>query len=143
MEGIGPRIETELLLEFGCELLTGLVGRRYSLDGRSSGLQSVADSVLRSCQIQKWFVGVTAQYRLKFATRFLLPGNSLLHPLRTLQNHRLSDVLSSPDRVHQVLRIRNQNRGMNRNGSTDEETSDVSVNSRPNRVSTWRLFTQL
>ena len=72
-------------------------------------------------------MGVTDTHRLKFAARFLLHGNSLLHPLRTLQSHRLSDVLSSPDRVHRMLRIRNQNRGMNRDGLIDEETSDASV----------------
>jgi len=70
-------------------------------------------------------VGVTDTHRLKFAARFLLHGNSLLHPLRTLQSHHLSDVLSSPDRVHLMLRIRKQNRGTNRNGSIDEETSYV------------------
>jgi hypothetical protein len=139
MDGIGPRIETGLVLEFGWELSTGLLSRGQSL----SGLQSVADLVSRSCQILKRFVGVTDRHRLKFAAKFLLHGNSLLHPLRTLQNHRLSDVLSSPDRLHRVLRIRKQNRGTNRNGLIDEETSDVSVYSRPRRVSTWHRFAQL
>jgi hypothetical protein len=132
MEGIGPRIETGLLLEFGCKLSTGLLSRGQSF----SGLQSVADSILRSCQIQRRFVGVTDQHRLKFAAGFPLHGNSLLHPLRTPQNHRLSDALSSPNRLHRMLRIRKQNRGTNRNGLIDEETSDVSANSRPNRVAT-------
>ena len=72
-------------------------------------------------------MGVTDRHRLKLAARFLLHGNWLLHPLRTPQKHRLSDVLSSPDRVHRMLRIRNQNRGMNRDGLIDEETSDVFV----------------
>ena len=143
MEGIGPRIETELLLEFGCELLTGLESKRQSLSGRVLGLQSIANSVSRSRQIQKRFVGVTDQNRLKFVASFLLPGNSLLHPLRTPQNHHLSAELSSPDRLHRVLRIRKQNRGTNRNGLIDEETSDASVYSRPNRVSTWHRFAQL
>src|ERR1700722_14099049 len=143
MEEIGPRIETELLLESGCELSTGLVSRRQSLIGRVLGLQSVADSVLRSCQIQKRFVGATDRHRLKFAARFLLHRNSLLQPLRTPQNHRLSDALSSPDRLHRMLRIRNQSRGMNRDGLIDEETFDVSVYSRPNRASTYHLFARL
>jgi len=136
MEGIGPRIKTGLLLESSCELPTGLASRKQSSSGRVLGPQSVADSVSRSCQIQKRFVGVTDQNRLKVVESFLLPGNSLLHPLRTPQNHHLSVVLSSPDRLHRVLRIRNQNRGTNRNGSIDEETSDVSVHSRSNRVAT-------
>ena len=130
----------ELSLGFGHELPPGSVGGRYSLGGRVSGLQSLADSVSRSCQIQKRFVGVTDQNRLKFAARFLLHGNSLLHLLRTPQNHCLSDVLSSPDRLHRMLRIRNQNRGMNRNGLIEVETSDVSESSRSNRISTSHLF---
>jgi hypothetical protein len=132
-----------LSLESGCELPTGLVSIKQSLSGRVSGPQSVADSVSRSCQIQKRFVGVTDQNRLKFVASFLLPGSSLLHPLRTPQNHHLSVVLSSPDRLHRVLRIRKQNRGTNRNGLIDEETSDKSVYSRPRRLSTWHRFAQL
>ena len=74
-------------------------------------------------------MGVTDRHRLTFAARFQLHGNSLLRPLRTPQNHRLSDALSSPDRLHRMLRIRNQNRGMNRDGLIDEETSDVFMDS--------------
>ena len=143
MEGIGPRIKTGLLLESGCELPTGLVSRKQSSSGRVLGPQSVADSVSRSCQIQKRFVGVTEQNRLKFVARFAVPGNSLLHPRHTPQNHHPSVVLSSPDRLHRVLRIRKQKRGTNRNGLIDEKTSDVSVYSRPNRVSTWHCFAQI
>jgi hypothetical protein len=83
------------------------------------------------------------QRRLKFAARFLLLGNSLLHPLRTPQNHRLSDVLSSPDRLHLMLRIRNQNRGMNRNGLIDEETSDVCVFQTKSRINLASLRSTL
>ena len=122
MEGIAPRIETGLLLESGCELPTGFVSRKQSLSGRVSGPQSVADSFSRSCQIQKRLVGVTDRHRLKFAAKFQLHGSSLLHPLRTPQNRRLSDALSSPDRLHRMPHIRNQNRGTRRNGLIDEET---------------------
>ena len=41
----------------------------------------------------------------------------------TLQNPRLSDVLSSPDRLHRMLHIHNQNRGMSRNGLIDGKTA--------------------
>ena len=140
MDGIGPRIETGLLLEFGCELPTGLVSKGQSLSGRVSGLQSVADSVLRSCQIQKRFVGVTDQHRLKFKARFPLRRNSPIHSLLTLQSRRPSDVLSSPDRLHRIRHILSQNRGTNRNGLIEVETSDVSESSRSNRISTLHLF---
>jgi len=48
MDGIGQGIERGLLLEFGGELPSGLVSKRYSLGGRISGPQSAADSVSRS-----------------------------------------------------------------------------------------------
>ena len=105
-----PENRDGIVARIRLRIATGLVSRRQSLSGRVLGLQSVADSVSRSCQIQKRFVRVTDRHRLKFAARFLLHRNSLLHPLRTPQNHRLSDVLSSPDRLYRMLRIRNQNR---------------------------------
>jgi hypothetical protein len=142
MEEIGPRIETGLLFEFGRELPTALVSISRSLTGRNSGLQSAVDSDPRSCQIQKVFMEVTDQHRLKFTAKFLLHGNSLLHSLSTLENHHLSAVLSSPDRLHRTLHIRDQNRGTSRNGLIDGETFDVSESSRSHRVLTSHLFAQ-
>jgi len=140
MEGIGPRIETGLSLEFGRDLSTGIVTMKSSLSGRSSGLQSAFDPVSRSPRIQRVSVEVTNQHRLKFKARFLLHGNSPIHSLLTLQSHRPSDVLSSPDRLHRMRHIRSQNRGTSRNGLIEVETSDVAESSRSNRVSTPHLF---
>jgi hypothetical protein len=95
------------------------VRRQSSLRGRTSGLQAAADPVSRSSRIQRVFVGVTDQHRPKFKARFLLHGNSPIHSLLTLQSRRPSDVLSSPDPLHQMLHIRSQNRGKSRNGLTD------------------------
>jgi hypothetical protein len=129
METIGPTIETGLSLEFGRELPIGLMRERSSSHGRTSALQSAVDPVSTSPQIQRVFVGVLDQYRRKFKTRFLLHGNSPLHSLRTLQSHRPSDGLSSPDRRHRMRHSRRQNRGTNRNGLSSSETSDVSESS--------------
>jgi hypothetical protein len=41
-----------------------------------------------------------------------------------------------------MLDIRNQNRGMNRNGLIEGETSDVSEPSKSDRVSISQVFTQ-
>jgi hypothetical protein len=82
-------------------------------------------SVLKSSQIQKHFARVTDRLRWKFGVMFLLHSNSRLNSLHPPQNHRLRDVVSSPDRLHRMQRIRNQNRGMNRSGLISEATSDV------------------
>jgi hypothetical protein len=115
MEEIGLTIEVGLLLEFGRKLHRGLGSTRLNL----RGLQSVTDSVLGSCQIQKPFAGVIDRHRLMFGIMFLLHSNSRLHPLRTPQKNRLSDLLSFPDRLHRMLRVHHLNRGMNRSGLTN------------------------
>ena len=140
MDGIGPTIERGLWLEFGRELSTAMMSRTFSSSGRTSGLQSAVDPVSRSCRIQRVFVGVTDQHRLKFKARFLLRRNSPIHFLLTLQSRLPSDVLSSPDRLHRTRHIRSQNRGTNRNGLIEVETSDVSESSKSNRISTSHLF---
>jgi hypothetical protein len=117
MDAIGPTIEVGLLLESGREVRRGLGSTRLNF----RGLQSVTESVSGSCQIQKHFGGVTDRHRLTFRVKFLLRGNSRLHPLRLPQNNRLRDVLSSPDRLHRMLQIRHQNRGIKRRGSTSGE----------------------
>ncbi len=121
MDAIGPTIEAGLLLEFDRKLHRGLGSAKLSL----SGLQSVTDSVLGSCQIQKHFAGVTDRHRLKFGVMFLLHGNRRIHPLRNSRKPRPSEVLSSPDHLHRLLRVRNRNRGMNRSGLISEATSHV------------------
>lgn len=125
MEKIGQTIEMGLSLEFGRKLPVGSMREKLSSHGRTSVLQLAVDPVSTSSQMHRVFAGVRNQYRRKFETRFPLHGNRQLHSLRTLQNHRPSDGLSSLDCRHRMRHSRRQNRGTNRSGLSSKETSDV------------------
>ena len=142
-EGIGPRIEKGLSLEFGRDLPIGLMREISSSYGRTSALQSAVDPVSTSPPMQRVFVGVLVQYRRKFKTGFLLHGDLPLHSLRTLRSRCPSDGLSSLDCQHRMRHSRRQNRGTNRSGLSSSETSDVPQSSRLYRRPTSHLFTQL
>ena len=133
METIGKTIETGLALEFGRKLPVGSMREKLSSHGRTSVLLLAVDPVSTSPQMHRVFAGVRTQYRRKFETRFPLHGNRQLHSLRTLQNHRPSDGLSSLDCRHRMRHSHRQNRGTNRNGLSSSETSGVSESSRSYR----------